>query len=241
MLEHHFDGVASVNDPLWMTNYETIYSHPELMIDWFPVCGNHEYRGNTQAVIDYSNISRRWNMPSYYYSKTVDAGENEKALLLFIDTTPIISKYKIESETYPDAKDKDVEKQLKWIDKTLNESDAKWKIVMGHHPVFAQTLKSESERKELQQKLMPILEKHKIDAYMAGHIHSFQHIKPESGEIEYFVNSSGSLSRNVSPIDGTRFCSSDPGFMIVSMNDNNLKFIMINQDGKPIYTYDRKK
>ena len=32
---HHFEGVRSVNDPLWMTNYELIYSHPELMIDWF--------------------------------------------------------------------------------------------------------------------------------------------------------------------------------------------------------------
>ena len=41
---HHFEGVRSVNDPLWMTNYELIYSHPELMIDWFPVLGNHEYQ-----------------------------------------------------------------------------------------------------------------------------------------------------------------------------------------------------
>lgn len=31
---HHFNGVASVNDPLWMTNYELIYSHPELMIEY---------------------------------------------------------------------------------------------------------------------------------------------------------------------------------------------------------------
>ena len=49
---HHFDGVRSVNDPLWMTNYELIYSHPELMIDWFSILGNHEYRGSTQAVLD---------------------------------------------------------------------------------------------------------------------------------------------------------------------------------------------
>ena len=51
---HHFDGVRSVNDPLWMTNYELIYSHPELMIDWFSILGNHEYRGSTQAVLDYT-------------------------------------------------------------------------------------------------------------------------------------------------------------------------------------------
>ena len=69
---HHFEGVRSVNDPLWMTNYELIYSHPELMIDWFPLLGNHEYRGNTQAVQDYSNISRRWTMPARYYTKTFE-------------------------------------------------------------------------------------------------------------------------------------------------------------------------
>ncbi|MBP9637355.1 MAG: acid phosphatase, partial [Bacteroidaceae bacterium] len=34
---HHFEGVRSVQDPLWMTNFELIYSHPELMIDWFPI------------------------------------------------------------------------------------------------------------------------------------------------------------------------------------------------------------
>lgn len=57
---HHFEGVRSVNDPLWMTNYELIYSHPELMIPWYPVMGNHEYRGNTQAVLDYAQVSARW-------------------------------------------------------------------------------------------------------------------------------------------------------------------------------------
>ena len=39
---HHFNGVVSVEDPLWTSNYESIYAHPELMIDWLPVLGNHE-------------------------------------------------------------------------------------------------------------------------------------------------------------------------------------------------------
>ena len=63
---HHYEGVESVSDPLWMTNFELIYTHPELQTDWYPICGNHEYRGNTQAVIDYSEISRRWEMPARY-------------------------------------------------------------------------------------------------------------------------------------------------------------------------------
>ena len=131
---HHFDGVASVNDPLWLTNYELIYKHPELMMDWFATLGNHEYRGNTQSVLDYTDVSRRWNAPDRYYAKTVEAGNKEEALLVFIDTTPLIDKYHKENETYPDASKQDIDKQLKWLDKTLSESDAKWKIVMGHHP-----------------------------------------------------------------------------------------------------------
>ena len=35
---------------------------------WYGVLGNHEYRGNTQAMMDYSEISRRWNMPDRYYT-----------------------------------------------------------------------------------------------------------------------------------------------------------------------------
>ena len=60
---HHFEGVQSISDPLWMTNYELIYSHPDLMMPWYPICGNHEYRSNTDAVVEYSNVSARWKMP----------------------------------------------------------------------------------------------------------------------------------------------------------------------------------
>ena len=56
---HHFNGVASVSDPLWTSNYERIYTHPELMLDWFPILGNHEYRGNTKAVLDYGQVRDR--------------------------------------------------------------------------------------------------------------------------------------------------------------------------------------
>ena len=108
---HHFDGVASVNDPLWMTNYELIYSHPELMIAWYPICGNHEYRGNTQAVIDYSRVSRRWEMPARYYTKAFSE-EGTTVRIVWIDTTPLIDKYRQEFTKYPDACQQDFDTQL---------------------------------------------------------------------------------------------------------------------------------
>ena len=232
---HHFNGIASVEDPLWMTNYELIYSHPELMIDWLPVLGNHEYRGNTQAVIDYARISRRWVMPGRYYTRTLS--DNGISLrLVCIDTTPLIDKYRTDSLTYPDAHLQPIEPQLAWLDSTLQAAKEDWVIVVGHHPIYAYTPKEESERLDLQKRLLPILQRHpKVSLYVCGHIHNFQHIKKNGDSIDYVVNSAGSLSRKVKPTDGTVFCSPSTGFSVVSATKQHLSLYMIDNKGVAIH------
>lgn len=237
---HHFEGVRSVNDPLWMTNYELIYSHPELMIDWFPVLGNHEYRGNTQAVIDYSQVSRRWSMPARYYTKTF--GEKGTTIrIVWIDTAPLIDKYRNETATYPDAGKQDRDQQLAWIDSVLTQAKEDWVIVAGHHPIYAETPKDESERSDLQTRLDPILRKHKVDLYVCGHIHNFQHIRVPDSSIDYIVNSAGSLARKVKPVEGTQFCSPEPGFSVCSIDQQELNLRMIDKKGNVLYKVTRKK
>ena len=148
---HHFEGVRSVDDPLWMTNYELIYSHPELMIDWYPICGNHEYRGSTQAVLDYARISRRWEMPARYYTKTFNE-EGTTVRVVWLDTTPLIDKYRQESDKYPDACLQDIDAQLQWLDGVLAAAKEDWVIVVGHHPIYAETPKDDIERLNMQQR-----------------------------------------------------------------------------------------
>lgn len=237
---HHFNGISSVNDPLWMTNYELIYSHPELMIDWFPVLGNHEYRGNTQAVMDYSQVSRRWEMPARYYTK-VFREKKFSVRVVWIDSAPLIDKYREDSETYPDAGKQSLDAQLQWIDSVLTAAKEDWVIVAGHHPIYAQTPKSESERTDMQARLDPILRKHKVDMYICGHIHNFQHVRVPGSDIDYITNSAGSLARKVSPIEGTRFCSPEPGFSIVSASDKSLELRMIDKKGNVLHTVTRLK
>lgn len=237
---HHFEGVRSVSDPLWMTNYELIYSHPELMIDWFPVLGNHEYRGNTQAVMDYSNVSRRWTMPSRYYTK-VFKEEGTSVRIVWVDTAPLIDKYREESDTYPDACKQDMNKQLAWIDSVLTVSKEDWVIVAGHHPVYAETPKDESERSNLQERLDPILRRHKVDLYICGHIHNFQHIRRPDSSIDYVVNSAGSLSRKVKSIEGTVFCSGEPGFSVCSVSKQEFNLYLVDKTGTILHTVTRKK
>ncbi len=234
---HHFGGVASIQDPLWMTNYELIYDHPDLMIDWYSILGNHEYRGNTQAVIDYSGISRRWVAPARYFDQRFPVGDEGSCLLVYIDTTPMMDKYREDTETYPDAVKQDYGRQLYWIDSVLVNSDDKWKIVIGHHPVFAQTTKDNTERSDMQERLMPVLERNNVDVYFCGHIHNFQHIRPSGKRTEYVVNSSASLARPVGPVDGTKFCSPDAGFTVCSVSPGKFTFSFINYRNELIYRY----
>ena len=238
---HHFDGVQSIHDPLWMTNYELIYSHPELMIDWLPTLGNHEYRGNTQAVMDYSDVSRRWEMPARYYTRVYEE-EGTTVRIVMVDTTPLMSKYREENQKYPEACLQDNEKQLVWVDSVLNVAKEDWVMVVGHHPIYAETSKDESERLDMQNTLGKVLRKYpKVAMYLCGHIHNFQHIRVPGSSIDYVVNSSASLSRKVKPIKETLFCSPEAGFSVIAADKKELCLHMIDKEGKVLYTIKRKK
>ena len=210
------------------------------MIDWFPMLGIHEYRGNTQAVLDYTNISRRWTMPDRYYTKRFEE-EGATIRIIWIDTTPLIDKYRKENDKYPDACQQDINKQLAWLDSVLANAKEDWIIVAGHHPIYAYTPKEESERMDMQKRIDPLLRKYKVDMYICGHIHNFQHIRVPGSDTDYIVNSAGSLARKVKPVEGTQFCSPEPGFSVCSADKKELNLRMIDKKGNILYTVTRKK
>ncbi len=234
---HHFDGVASTADPLWLTNYELIYTHPALMIPWHPVLGNHEYRGNTQAVLDYGKVSRRWQMPGRYYSKLFTEGD-VTVKVVFIDTTPLIDKYRANSETYPDAGRQDLEAEMQWLEGELRDRHgADWMVVVGHHPIYADTPKDSSERADMQRRVGAMIKRcGGVDMYVCGHIHNFQHINNAELGVDCVVNSAASLSRKkVATVEGTQYCNGDEGFSVLSASKSNLTLYMVNYEGRVLH------
>lgn len=240
---HHFNGVQSTQDPLWMTNYELIYSHPDLMLDWYPLLGNHEYRSNTQACIDYSHISARWRFPARYYTKVITAKDGLTLRLVMVDTSPLIDKYRQDTDEYPDAQYQDMERELAWVDSVLSVAKEDWVVVMGHHPVYADTGKDTSERADMQARLDPILRRyHNVAYYVCGHIHTFQHIRRPDTDIEYVVNTSGSLARtSVNDVEGTQFKSTLSGFSLMCADKESLDLHFIDKDGNVVYSIHKAK
>jgi tartrate-resistant acid phosphatase type 5 len=86
-------GVRSVQDPLWMLTYEMPFSDPSLECEWYVALGNHDYKGEVQAEIDYSKISRRWNMPARYFAVHKRINDTTAADFYIIDTSPFQSAH----------------------------------------------------------------------------------------------------------------------------------------------------
>ena len=229
-------GVQSVQDPLWMSSFENIYTHPSSHYDWYPALGNHDHGGNVQAQIDYSKISRRWCMPANYY--TVIKSRNGVSIrLVIMDTYPVVSAF---SGTNPDYSVMNAQKQLAWIDSVLTVAYEDWIVVVGHHPVYS-AHPTRGNSKELVEYLNPILNKHNVDFYIGAHDHIFQHLKAPESKIDYFVNTAASEVRPEANNEMTIFSASSPGFSICSATKTSLSIYFINIDGKAIYHYAREK
>lgn len=230
------NGVASIDDPNWMFSYENIYKGYHLEIPWHVVLGNHDYRGNPQAQIDYTNKSQRWNMPDRYFDydfKDEDTGLNVS--FLFLDTNPFEKKYYHE-EKYKKVRSQDTIQQVRWIDSIMKtKSKADWKIFSGHHPLYSGG-KRLNATKEIRNSLGPILSRHKVDVYFAGHEHDLQYIKPK-GITHHLISGAGSEVRKTGLIEGmSKFAASIQGFMAVTITKKEMLIQVIDYKGNIIYT-----
>jgi len=232
-------GVASIDDPLWMSSFENIYTGGYLLSDWYPVLGNHDYKGSVQAQIDYSKKSRRWVMPAKWYSfeKKLPKSD-EKVCFIFLDTNPY-EKEHYSSDSYKHKMiPQDTIDQKIWLDSVLTNTKAKWKIVVGHHPLYTGGMRKENFP-SVRYSLHDIFVKHKVDAYFAGHEHDLQVLKPEG--YYQFVSGAGSALRKTGSIAITEFSESVNGFMAVSLAADALTVQVINYKGELLHTTVHKK
>lgn len=227
------NGVKDVDDPLWISSFENVYNGEHLLIDWYATLGNHDYRSNAQAQIDYSKKNKRWNMPARYYSFEREITDGtKKVLFVFIDSDQFEKNY-YKDPGYGDLLKQDPQKEINWLDSVLTVSNADWKFVFGHHHVYTGGMRKGklSETKEV---LEPILKKHNVNVYFCGHEHDLQYIKPE-GKTSYIISGAGSALRETGYLPTTKFAASTQGFCAVSVSGNDLLLQMIDYKGNVIY------
>lgn len=233
------NGVDNTNDAHWNRSFEKIFTGECLMpIPWFPSLGNHDVRGNTDAQIEYSDESARWNMPATYYDYWV---EEDSVLVHFIavDTSPFVESYHEDpSNGQMDyhISNSDTLKQLVWLDSVLGSGTPDWTVVYGHHPVYAAEGRH-GETEELIEKFVPIFDTHELDVYFCGHNHSLELIKTDTKTL-YVTSGGGSIPQSrIENQPYNLFGVADAGFVLSSFAKDSLQLNFISKRGEVLYSY----
>ena len=124
-------------------------------------------------------------------------------------------------------------RQLEWMENELARSSAKWKIVVGHHPVFSSS-PFHGNADELIDVFVPLFKRYRVDLYLCGHEHDLQLQKP-LGSTYYLVSGAGSEMRDTGKSDITRFSSSNNGFALISLEDDTLAIRFIDYLGDDLF------
>lgn len=231
-------GVKTTNDPHWVSSFESIYKAQSLHVKWYPVLGNHDYVDNPDAEVEYSKQSNRWDMPARYYSRKffINGDTTQSVLIVFIDTDPFEKKMrgvKTDSVKYTVSATED---QQQWLEELLSDKTVKWKIVVGHHPVYTSGWRKYSnDTKKMRRFLEPIFKKYGVNLYICGHEHHLEHSKAK-GMTHYIISGAGAeIRKTLSFPTIPRFGASEQGFATFSIDGNQARVQFINYNGKVIY------
>jgi hypothetical protein len=126
--------------------------------------------------------------------------------------------------------------QLDWLDAQLAGSDAEWRIPFFHHPLYSSG-RTHGSALEARAVLEPLFVKYGVSAVFSGHDHFYERIKPQKGDIVYWVSGAGGSLRKgdvrATEITAKAF-DSDDSFMIVEIAGDDLYFQAISRTGATI-------
>jgi hypothetical protein len=168
----------------------------------FAILGNHD-------VIDDTGDAQMaaLGMPGRWYA--VERGD---VLGIALDST---------MPTNPD--------QLAWLEQTLANSDATWKLVAVHHPPYSSGAHGSNE--EVRKAFVPLFERYGVQVVFSGHEHDFQRSNPING-IVYIVSGASSRTRRTGIEDFTAVAYSTHHFIDLNIYDDHILLRAIDQDGE---------
>jgi 3',5'-cyclic AMP phosphodiesterase CpdA len=85
--------------------------------------------------------------------------------------------------------------QMPWLKKALAASDAPWKVVVGHHPLYSSGFYGDDPAAIA--RLTPLFERHGVQLYINGHEHNYERTRPIRGTTFLTVGGGGAWLRPV--------------------------------------------
>jgi 3',5'-cyclic AMP phosphodiesterase CpdA len=128
-----------------------------------------------------------------------------------------------------DSNDIENEAQLEFLDEALSDTDAKWRIVLLHHPPYSAGYQGSSHA--ARDAIAPIVERHRVQLVLSGHDHDYQRSKLLDG-VTYIVSGAGAGTRRTGEESFTEVSFSWHHFVDIAVFDDRLVVRAVNQDGR---------
>jgi 3',5'-cyclic AMP phosphodiesterase CpdA len=122
--------------------------------------------------------------------------------------------------------------QMPWLKKALAESDAPWKVVVGHHPLYSAGLYGDDPAAIA--RLTPLFERHGVQLYINGHEHNYERTRVIRGTTFLTVGGGGAWLRPVVANARTARALSAYSFAELSVNGEELTLDAWNSRGERI-------
>ena len=120
--------------------------------------------------------------------------------------------------------------QMPWLKKTLAASTARWKVVVGHHPIYSSGFYGD-DRSAIA-RLTPLFRRHGVQLYINGHEHNYERTRPIEGTTYLTVGNGGASLRPVVAGANTARAFSTHGFASLSVDGDDLTIQAWNSEGQ---------
>jgi tartrate-resistant acid phosphatase type 5 len=240
------DGVKTVDDPQWQQKFEKMYDAKRLPMPFIAVLGNHDWRNDQPDVeIEYAKAhpGTRWQMDGHWFKRQFPAQLADRnaaplAEFFFVDT----QAWSATDTHVSHYKDKHLgDKQMAWLEAELKKSQARWKIVVAHHPLYSNGEHGhDTQITFLRGRLGPLFKQRKVDAFITGHDHDLQRIVVPGEPTLFLISGAGSKLRPRKYNDWKPFHASAAGFAAIHLSETEMRGEFIDVNGKTLDTWHRK-
>jgi hypothetical protein len=223
----YMGGVATADDPQWVEKIEKPYGSPCLSrASMYPILGNHDYKGNPGALIEYGRKNQRWKMPYRFYR--IDFGNLFR--LVAIDSS--VSDFCFLSTVC----------SVNFLLDSLDASPAQWTSVAAHHPLGSASVKGYSHAGGILGFILKPLVCDKTDIWFSGHAHHEEHRREDGCNTDLVISGGGGGELNGINVGEpeTKFGQSVHGFVELTVQKSELVVDFRDVNANVLYSFSRK-
>ncbi|ACC79734.1 metallophosphoesterase family protein [Nostoc punctiforme] len=123
----------------------------------------------------------------------------------------------------------DWKNQLPWLEKELSISNAPWKVVFGHHPIYSSG--QYGSNADFIKTFTPLFQKYGVQLYINGHEHNYERTRAIDGTT-YLICGAGAGNRPVGRSEWTKYSTSDLSFASYEVYKDRIEISAIATDNR---------